>query len=56
MNEVVFTGMLAELIRLCAERKGVSPSEYVLSLFDAGCNAPKSAGDSIFEQGAMHRE
>ena len=39
-EEVVFTGMLAELIILLAERKGVSPSDYVISFFDKGCNAP----------------
>lgn len=39
-NVVVFTGYLAEMIRLQAEKKGMTPEAYVLSFFDRGCNAP----------------
>ena len=35
-----FTGYLAELIRLQAERVGKTPQAYVLSFFEARCNAP----------------
>ena len=38
-----FTGYLAELIRLQAERMGKSPQAYVLSFFETGCNAPCAA-------------
>lgn len=37
-----FNGYIAEMIRLQAERKGMSPEEYVLSFFEMRCNAPKS--------------
>ena len=47
MNEIVFTGYLAELITVCAERQGITPEEYVLSFFDTGCIAPES-GDASF--------
>lgn len=55
MNEFVFSGMLAELIELFAERKGVSPSDYVLSFFDTGCNAPDAEAASFCPEGAMHQ-
>lgn len=54
-EEVVFTGMLAELIILLAERKGVSPSDYVISFFDKGCNAPNGEEPSFVAEGAMHQ-
>lgn len=54
-EEVVFTGMLAELIILLAERNGLSPSDYVISLFDKGCNAPDGAKPSFVAEGAMHQ-
>ena len=50
MNEYVFSGMLAELIELFAERKGVSPSDYVLSFFDTGCNAPMPSATSFSQK------
>lgn len=37
----VFSGYLAELIKLQAERAGVTPEEYVISFFRARCNAPR---------------
>lgn len=37
----VFSGYLAELIKLQAERAGVTPEEYVISFFCARCNAPR---------------
>ena len=40
-NEVVFTGYLAEVIRLQAEKKGITPEAYILSFFEKRCNAPR---------------
>lgn len=40
MNTVTFGGYLAEQIRVCAEHANKTPEAFVLSLFDAGCNAP----------------
>lgn len=37
---VTFTGYLAEVIRLQAEREEKTPQDYVISFFDARCNAP----------------
>ena len=45
MNEIIFEGYLAELIALRAERQGMTPEAYVLSIFAKGCNAPN--GDSV---------
>lgn len=39
-----FDGYTAELIRLQAEKKGMSVEAFVISLFDTGCNAPASNG------------
>lgn len=47
MNEIVFDGYLAELIALRAERQGMTPEEYVISIFAARCNAPEPAADSL---------
>lgn len=38
-----FTGYLAELIRLQAERIGKTPQDYILSFFEKRCNAPDFA-------------
>lgn len=38
-----FTGYLAELIRLQAERIGKTPQDYILSFFEKRCNAPNFA-------------
>lgn len=54
MNEVVITGWLAELIALQAERRGMTPEDYVISFFDGRCNAPDAAHDSFAPEGAMH--
>lgn len=43
-EEVVFTGILAELIKLFAERNGMTPSEYVLSFFEQGCTSEAVGG------------
>lgn len=40
MNTIFFDGYLAELITLQAERLGLTPEEYILSFFNARCNAP----------------
>lgn len=40
---VYFEGYLAELIALQAEQVGQSPSDYINSFFETGCNAPKQA-------------
>lgn len=37
-----FKGYIAELIRLQAEKKGMSPEAYIFSFFEVRCNAPKS--------------
>ncbi len=50
MNEIVFEGYLAELIALRAERQGMTPEAYVLSIFAKGCNAPESGGDSFCDE------
>ena len=47
MNEIVFEGYLAELIALRAERQGMTPEAYVLSIFDNGCNAPGAEDDLL---------
>jgi len=47
MNEIVFEGYLAELIALRAERQGMTPEDYVLSIFATRCNAPEAEGDSL---------
>lgn len=47
MNEIVFEGYLAELIALRAERQGMTPEDYVLSIFATRCNAPEVEGDSL---------
>lgn len=39
-NKIVFEGYLAELIRLQAEKAGMTPESYILSFFDKRCNAP----------------
>ena len=59
-----FSGYLAELIRLQAERIGKTPQAYVLSFFETRCNAPsvapialkaRKANNVIFHRrGAMH--
>jgi len=54
MNEIHFTGWLAELIALLAERKGMTPEEYVLSFFDERCIAPDKGASSFCPKGAMH--
>ena len=49
-NEIVFEGYLAELIRLQAEKAGITPEAYILSFFEEGCNAPDrglSRGDCL---------
>lgn len=49
-NEIVFEGYLAELIRLQAEKAGMTPEAYILSFFDKRCNAPgrePSKGDCL---------
>lgn len=47
MNEIIFEGYLAELIALRAERQGMTPEDYVLSIFAKGCIAPEAEGDSF---------
>ena len=37
-----FSGYLAELIRLQAERVGKTPQAYILSFFETRCNAPQA--------------
>lgn len=59
-----FTGYLAELIRLQAERVGKTPQAYVLSFFETRCiapcaarvgfNASKAASNIFHHRGAMH--
>lgn len=39
-NEIIFEGYLAELIRLQAEKVGMTPEAYILSFFCKRCNAP----------------
>lgn len=39
-NTIIFTGYLAEQIRLCAERANKTPEAFIVSLFAEGCNAP----------------
>ena len=62
MHTVVFSGYLAELITLQAERKNQKPEEYVRSFFDGGAMhleppARKRVRETeiITSQGAMHR-
>ncbi|MBO7689048.1 MAG: hypothetical protein J6V72_21900 [Kiritimatiellae bacterium] len=50
MNEIIFEGYLAELIALRAERLGMTPEAYVLSIFAKGCNAPEPGGDSFCDE------
>ena len=50
MNEIIFEGYLAELIALRAERQGMTPEAYVLSIFAKGCNAPESGGGSFCDE------
>lgn len=38
---IVFDGYVAELIRLQAEKLGLTPEAYIISFFKAGCNAPR---------------
>ena len=47
-----FSGYLAELIKLRAERAGMTPQEYVLSFFERGCNAPSGAVGSLSKETA----
>jgi hypothetical protein len=47
MNEIIFEGYLAELIALRAERQGMTPEAYVLSIFAKWCNAPEAEGDIL---------
>ena len=45
---VYFEGYMAELIKLQAERRGMSAEDYVLSFFlGDGCNAPASKAASF---------
>lgn len=39
-HTATFTGYLAQLIELYAERAGKTPQAYILSFFDKRCNAP----------------
>lgn len=41
-HKITFSGYLAQLIKVQAESKKISPSDYVLSFFGEGCNAPRS--------------
>lgn len=54
MNEIIFSGYFAEVIALRAERKGVTPQEYILSFFEPRCNAPDGGSDFVLSEGAMH--
>ena len=60
---LIFSGYLAELIKLQAERIGLTPQAYILSFFEGGCNAPSGAisfrssengKNKFYPQGAMH--
>lgn len=42
-NTVIFEGYLAELIRLQAEKCGLTPEVYIISFFANRCNAPIAA-------------
>lgn len=49
MNTVTFSGYIAEVIALRAERKHTTPAAYVLSFFEGRCIAPiskKASGES----------
>lgn len=37
---VVFDGYVAEMVRLQAEKQGLSPEAYIISFFEKRCNAP----------------
>lgn len=50
-----FSGYLAELIRLQAERIGKTPQAYVLSFFETRCNAPFCHANSFEGEKSEHR-
>lgn len=59
MNEIIIDGYLAEVVRLQAERKGLSPEEYVQSFFLAEsvqCTSRCAECEFFIPKGAMHQE
>lgn len=56
MNTVTFTGYIAEVIALRAERKSKTPSDYVLSFFDNRCIAPKPRKSSSDRRKSSRRK
>ena len=60
-NTVVFTGYLAELITLQAERKNLTPEDYIRSFFPEGAMHRKPESKTLkgeenlfIKSGAMH--
>lgn len=57
---IIFSGYLAELARLQAERKDQTPEDYILSFFARGAMHPTSqashrrGADFSVARGAMH--
>lgn len=41
IHKVIFTGYLAELLKLQAEKRKISAADLVISFFDTRCNAPQ---------------
>ena len=56
MNTVIFSGYIAEVIALRAERKNTTPAAYVLSFFDKRCNAPESEETQTKPRISLRRE